>query len=72
MNLDNPSTRRFCAYALMVVAMVGLLCWFIPAVTNADQKAPVHTDAGFHSQCMEDPAPPPEYGNREPDSYCES
>jgi hypothetical protein len=70
MDLDRPSTRRFLIYLLVVTVLVLALLWFIPAVTKATQKAPVHSEIGLDTLCADDPVVPPDYGNRDPVSLC--
>lgn len=73
MNLNRTSTWRFLIYTFaLVLVVVGIFWWFIPALKAGDVKAPFNSETGFHSQCINEPEPDPlpSYGDREPVSYC--
>lgn len=56
---------------MLALGAVAVLWWFVPAVTNANQPAPVHVEVGFHSACVEESMTAPDYGSRESASNCE-
>jgi hypothetical protein len=71
MNPGRASTRRFWIYGLVLAfGVVVLFVWFIPQVSKATQRAPVHMEVGFSPQCDDSTVEPPDYGNREPVRYC--
>jgi len=71
MNLGRPFTRRFWIFCLVLVfGVVVLFGWFIPQVSKANQRAPVHMEVMFSRQCDESTVDPPNYGDREPVPAC--
>ena len=52
MTLGWPSTRRFWVFVLLLASgVVVVFVWFIPQMSKANQKAPVHMEVGFSRPC---------------------
>lgn len=71
MTLGWPSTRRFWVYVLLLASgLVVVFVWFIPQISKANQKAPVHMEVGFSRPCADSALEPPNYGSHEAVRYC--
>ncbi len=71
MDLASLFGRRFWIWWSIALVGAALLLWFIPAVLSASQPAPVHTELVVLSPCAADMATGPNYGARQPVSYCQ-
>ncbi len=71
MHLATLFGRRFWIGLAMVASGAAVLLWFVPAVLRANQPAPVHTDLVVLGPCAEDVSMGPNYGARQPISYCQ-
>ncbi|MFN8101355.1 MAG: hypothetical protein U0Q20_07115 [Mycobacterium sp.] len=70
MHLATLSGRRFRIWWAVLLTATAFLLWFIPAVLRAGQPAPAHAELVVLSPCAADTAMGPNYGSREPVSYC--
>lgn len=71
MHLATLIGRRFWIWSAIVAICAAFLLWFVPAVLRANQPAPVHTELVVLSPCAQDVAEGPNYGARQPISYCQ-
>ena len=62
--------RRFGLWLSVLLATVGILMWFVPAVLKANHKVPEHLQVGLLMECVADATAMPQYGQRGAVTYC--
>ena len=54
----------------VAVGVIAVLVWFVPAVLTAQRSVPPHPEVILHTVCVSGTSGPPNYGSREPVSFC--